>query len=293
MSTYDQLSRSITAATKGIGFWFSILCSLLVSTSVLADSKYRLIADQSYAGHSSQKMDVYLPRTEIKSAPVILMVHGGAWRVGDKASRAVVKNKVDYWIQQGFIFISVNYRLLPEADPITQQQDVAKALAFAQGKAPLWGGSADKFILMGHSAGAHLVSLLSVNALKQYATNIKPWLATVALDSAAFDVIEIMQSNRVARFYRAAFGPDETYWEQASPYHQLENDIPPFLAVCSSQRKDGACDQAERFVKKIQWTNGVARVLPVDLSHRQVNAELGKANAYTAEVDRFIKQALK
>ncbi|MFY0677126.1 MAG: alpha/beta hydrolase [Neptuniibacter sp.] len=293
MPVFNQFSRSINAGTKGIGLWFSILCTLLVSTSVLADSKYRLLADQSYAADPLQKLDIYLPKTEVKSAPVIFMVHGGAWRVGDKSSRAVVKNKVDYWIQKGFIFISVNYRLLPETDPITQQKDVAKALAFAQGKAPLWGGSADKFILMGHSAGAHLVSLLSVNAQKQKSNNIKPWLATVALDSAAFDVIDIMQSNRVARFYREAFGTNETYWEQASPYHQLEDDIPPFLAVCSSQRKDGACDQAERFVRKIQRTNGVAKVLPVDLSHRQVNAELGKINAYTAEVDRFIKQALK
>lgn len=293
MHIFDQLSRSITPDTRGIGLWFSILCTLLTSTSVFADSKYRLLADQPYAAHPLQKMDVYLPKTEVKSAPVIFMVHGGAWRVGDKSSRAVVKNKVNYWVQQGFIFISVNYRLLPDADPITQKEDVAKALAFAQGKAPLWGGSADKFILMGHSAGAHLVSLLSVNALQQNANNIKPWKATIALDSAAFDVIGIMQSNRVARFYREAFGANETYWQQASPYHQLEDDIPPFLAVCSSQRKDGACDQAERFVTKIQHNHGNAEVLPVDLSHRQVNAELGKTNSYTAVVDRFIKQALK
>jgi len=293
MHIFDQLSRSITPDTRGIWLWFSIICTLLTSTSVFADSKYRLLADQPYAADPLQKMDVYLPKTEVKSAPVIFMVHGGAWRVGDKSSRAVVKNKVNYWVQQGFIFISVNYRLLPDADPITQKEDVAKALAFAQGKAPLWGGSADKFILMGHSAGAHLVSLLSVNTLQQNANNIKPWKATIALDSAAFDVIGIMQSNRVARFYREAFGANETYWQQASPYHQLEDDIPPFLAVCSSQRKDGACDQAEKFVRKVQREKGVAKVHPVDLSHRQVNAELGKTNAYTAEVDRFINQALK
>ncbi|MGH1462609.1 MAG: alpha/beta hydrolase [Neptuniibacter sp.] len=293
MHIFDQLSRTFNAGTRGIGFWFSIIAALQASTSVWADSRYRLMVDLPYATHPLQKMDVYLPKAEVKEAPVIFMVHGGAWRVGDKASRAVVKNKVNYWVLQGFIFISVNYRLLPDADPITQKEDVAKALAFAQGKAPLWGGSADKFILMGHSAGAHLVSLLSVNALQQNANNIKPWKATIALDSAAFDVIDIMQSNRVARFYREAFGTNETYWQQASPYHQLEDDIPPFLAVCSSQRKDGACDQAEKFVTKILQNQGNAEVLPVDLSHRQVNTELGKTNAYTAAVDRFIKQALK
>ncbi|MGH1430941.1 MAG: alpha/beta hydrolase [Neptuniibacter sp.] len=293
MHIADQLSRSIMTGIKVLARQLCIIVALLVSTSGYAETEFRLLADVPYGKHSLQTIDVYLPKTEVKAAPVIFMVHGGAWRVGDKSSRAVVKNKVNFWVPRGIIFISVNNRLLPEADPITQQQDVARALAFAQEKAQLWGGSADKFILMGHSAGAHLVSLLSVNKPKVNSKNIKPWKATIALDSAALDVVEIMDSKRVARFYREAFGANVTYWEKASPYHQLENEIPPFLAVCSSQRKDGACDQAEKFVRKVQRKKGVAKVLPVDLSHRQVNAELGKTNAYTAEVDRFIKQALK
>ena len=60
------------------------------------------------------------------------MVHGGAWRMGDKAASNVVENKVARWVPRGVLFISANYRLLPEADALAQANDVARALARAQ-----------------------------------------------------------------------------------------------------------------------------------------------------------------
>jgi hypothetical protein len=68
-------------------------------------------------------------------------VHGArpAWRTRDKASRTVVQNKVVRWVPRGFIFVSANYRLLPEVDPLTQADGIALALATAQAKAASWG----------------------------------------------------------------------------------------------------------------------------------------------------------
>jgi acetyl esterase/lipase len=117
------------------------------------------LRDVAYGSDPAQRMDVYLP-PDAKNAPVLLLVHGGAWRIGDKAHGRVVENKVARWVPQGFVVVSVNYRMLPGADPRVQADDVALALATAQRQAPAWGGDPAKFVLMGHSAGAHLVSLL-------------------------------------------------------------------------------------------------------------------------------------
>lgn len=124
----------------------------------------KLISDMAYGPDEKQRMDVYIPAMA-KGAPVIFMVHGGAWRVGDKAGRGVVENKVARWVPKGIIFISANYRLLPGADPLVQAGDIALAMAKAQANAEKWGGDPAKFVLMGHSAGAHLVSLVSANPL--------------------------------------------------------------------------------------------------------------------------------
>src|SRR5262249_957336 len=99
----------------------------------------RVVRDVPYGKDERQRMDVYLPKNAAGS-PVILMVHGGAWRLGDKGTEPVVENKVTRWVSKGFIFISINYRMLPDAAPMEQAQDVARALAVAQGKAATWGG---------------------------------------------------------------------------------------------------------------------------------------------------------
>ena len=93
----------------------------------------------------------------------MFVVHGGGWRRGDKAARAVVENKVARWTKAGFIVISTNYRLLPAADPIAQAGDLARAVSIAQQRLPAWGGDPDRVVLVGHSAGAHLVALLATD----------------------------------------------------------------------------------------------------------------------------------
>ena len=249
----------------------------------------RLLRNIAYGNDPLQRMDIYLP-AKPDHAPVLFMVHGGGWRLGDKAHRPVVENKVKHWVTTGFIFVSVNYRMLPDTGPLEQSRDVAKALAFAQTKAADWGGDADRFILMGHSAGAHLVALLSAAPDAAYALGAKPWLGTVALDSAAYDVARIMQS-RHPRLYDDAFGNEPAQWTALSPIAVLSDEARPLLAICSSQRRD-SCPQARAYMTKANARKLSASVQPEDLSHAEINAQLGLAGPYTRAVDDFIASLL-
>ncbi|MRW87749.1 alpha/beta hydrolase fold domain-containing protein [Pseudoduganella sp. FT26W] len=242
----------------------------------------RLLADQPYGAHRQQRYDVYLP-ANAERAPVIFMVHGGAWRTGDKASAAVVQNKVRRWTARGIIVVSVNYRLLPGASVAAQAADVAGALAAVQGKAAGWGGDRGKFVLMGHSAGAHLVALL---ASAPVPAGVTPWLGTVALDSAAMDVPALM-AQRHFPFYDAVFGGDAAYWRTVSPLAQLTAGGMPLLAVCSSRRQD-SCSQAEGYAARANALGMRVQVLPQNLSHREINATLGQAGTYTSAVETFL-----
>jgi arylformamidase len=255
----------------------------------------RRIADLPYGQDERQRMDVYLPAPATGStakAPVIVMVHGGAWMVGNKAMPKVVENKVDYWVKQkGYVFVSVGYRLMPQADPLLQARDVATALAKAQGLAASWGGDPAKFILMGHSAGAHLVALLAASPALAREAGAHPWLGTVALDSAALDLERIMRARHM-RFYDKVFGADPAYWRSVSPSAVLAPDATPMLLVCSTQRGDGPCPQAQDFAAKAMAKGVRASVLPQDLTHEQVNATLGLPGAYTEAVDGFMASLL-
>lgn len=265
---------------------FLMFLFIFTSSSYALSSDIKLLSNIPYGEAKEQVLDVYYPSVKQKDAPVIFMVHGGAWRFGDKSSRSVVKNKVAHWVPKGFIFISVNYRILPKIRPIEQAKDIKKAILFSQQNVHKWGGSSKKFILMGHSAGAHLISLISASKHLY----IKPWLGTIAFDSAVYDVPKTMNAPSPKRFYKKAFGKSPIYWKKASPTHILSHKMPPFLAVCSSKRKDDSCIQAKHFVKKAKSYGTDAQFLRFDFSHRKINIELGKDYDYTQQIDEFIQK---
>lgn len=246
--------------------------------------------DLAYGPAADQKLDVYAP-PNAKGAPVIFMVHGGAWMFGDKGAEKVVANKTARWLPKGFVMVMPNYRMLPKNPPVGQAADVGLALAYAQQHAAQWGGDPNRFILMGHSAGAHLVSLVSADPGIALGQGAKPWLGTVALDSASMDVVATMEAGQKKFFYNKVFGSDRQGWAEASPYHRLTGQPKPFLLVCSSKRED-SCAQAERFAAKVKSLGGKAAVLPQALSHGDINGRLGGESEYTVRVDGFMAELL-
>ncbi|MBH2001107.1 MAG: alpha/beta hydrolase [Moraxellaceae bacterium] len=258
--------------------------------NIKTTAKMNSLKNVAYGHHPEQRMDIYFPSqplVEKQPAPLIVMVHGGAWSIGDKNNMAVVKNKVEYWGKRGWIFISINYRLLPGATVQQQTQDVAAALIYIQNHASDWHADPKQLVLMGHSAGAHLVSLLSTRPA-WLTSQPQAWRSTIALDSAAYDVEKIMQA-RHAQFYDQAFGNQPSNWKALSPALQLHQALPNFLAVCSTTRPDQPCIQAQQFVQQAQRLGTQAQLLALPLSHLEINRFLGKNNEYTEAVNQFIQ----
>ena len=240
-----------------------------------------------YGTENKQHFDIYYPSFHIENAPVLFMVHGGGWRIGDKAMTRVVVNKVKRWVPKGFIFISTNYRMVPDLDPIGQATDVVLAIAKAQEEVHKWGGDPNKFVLMGHSAGAHLVSLIATDDSLSHDIVMTPWLGTVSLDSAAYDVERIMRNPHLP-LYDQAFGEyTDAYWREASPFYAINSDTKPILSVYSTRRKD-SYTQAKRFAAKAVALGVKVELLGKDMSHGEINSLLGEDQVYTQEVEVFM-----
>lgn len=245
----------------------------------------QVLRNLAYGPDRLQRMDVYLP-ADARSAPVLLLVHGGGWRRGDKAHDRLVDNKLAHWLPRGVVVVSINYRMLPDTPPDEQARDVAQALAWAQQQASSWGADARRFVLMGHSAGAHLAALVAGDPARLRAAGARAPQAVVLLDSGALDVPQIMNA-RHARLFDQAFGSDPAGWRRVSPQHQLEAGMAPTLLVCSAPRRS-SCEQAEAYARKDHALGGEARVLAERLSHGEINEQLGLPGAYTETVDAFL-----
>ena len=245
-----------------------------------------VLRDLAYGSAPKQTLDVYLPAKQSKNAPVIFIIHGGAWRFGDKAHKGTVQNKVTRWVPKGFIVVSINYPLVPEAGPLDQAKSVAKALAYTQSAAAQWGGDSNKFVLIGHASGAHIATLLNADPQLATAQGAKPWLGTVAIDDFVMDVVELM-SRRHLRSFDRIFGEDPEYWLRVSPARVLAGPSAPILLPCSLAREPH-CKQANLFADAAKRYGSQASVLPVDLSLSDTDRELGVPGPYTEQVESFL-----
>ncbi len=248
----------------------------------------RALRDVAYGADAAQRFDLYLPADAGKSRPlpVIFYVHGGGWANGDKTNPGI-ENKLAFWLPKGYALVSADYRMLPEAKPLEQARDIAAAVDCLAAHAPQWNLDPARIVLMGHSAGAHLVALLGADPRLLRVARPR---GVVSLDSGAIDVARLMSQRFVPQLFKDAFGNDPAYWAQASPFDRLGKDALPMLLVCSSSRRVPMppCDEARAFARKAQGAGVPMQVLPEALNHMQINRDLGLSSDYTAAVSDYI-----
>jgi acetyl esterase/lipase len=254
--------------------------------------------EYAYGSHALQKLDFW-PAAVARPAPLILFVHGGGWKRGDKRT-ATGMQKVEHLTNEGFAFASINYRLVPAATVEQQAADVAVAVAWFRRHAVRLGIDASRIVLMGHSAGAHLVALVGTDAqyLAAAGLSLSDLRGVIALDGACYDVPrQLAAAGPFMRgTYTEAFGSDAGRQRALSPaLQELTPGVPAFL-IAHIDRADGRA-QSEAFAKALMQAGISTEVYGVDgtglLGHLEINRSLGRADyPVTAVVDAWLRKLL-
>jgi alpha-beta hydrolase superfamily lysophospholipase len=124
----------------------------------LENIPYREGAD----GDRDQCLDLFLPRG-LKDYPVVVLVHGGAWMTGDNRACGLYTSVGEFLASRGIGAVLPNYRLSPRIKHPSHVRDIARAFAWSHAHIAEHGGSPERMFLVGHSAGGHLVSLLTTD----------------------------------------------------------------------------------------------------------------------------------
>jgi arylformamidase len=252
---------------------------------------------------SLQKLDLYLPATKkpCDALPVVVWVHGGGWRRGDKKA---VQDKATFFNGLGYAFASINYRLSdPPSDPNrpvfpVHPQDVGAAIAYLQAKHADLPIDGKRIALLGHSAGGHLVALVGtdptyINDAGGDANAVK---CVIANDSEGYDVGErAAQGGIVKRLYDNAFGTDPAVQREASPINHVNDHkpLPDFLIITRGLPRRVAA--AQTFADALTTAGGKAQVVDAKgYTHADVNKKLGGAGetVVTPPVKSFITSCL-
>lgn len=110
-----------------------------------------------YGPEKRQRMDVFLPKNVDSEKPVVMIVHGGAWKFGHKEHMKMIQ---DFLFKENIPSININYRLLKKGILYTDQiSDIADAVKKSNELAPSWNLKPNNFVLLGESAGGHLALL--------------------------------------------------------------------------------------------------------------------------------------
>lgn len=257
---------------------------------------YTVVRDITYAAdHERQKLDVYAA-TAATEQPVMVFIHGGGWSIGDKKNAGT---KPAYFTGEGYVFVSVNYRLSPEVVHPAHVEDVARAIAWVHDSIASYGGDPDRIVVMGHSAGAHLAALVSTNAAPLSAAG-KPLdtiKGTILLDGAGYDIPRQMRfaGREMRDMYIQAFTSDEAVQRDASPIHHVAPDkgIPPFLLIHVADRW-AARVQSENLAEALRDANVSATVHAADgKTHMTVNRDITvNGEPMNEELKRFLAPLL-
>lgn len=205
----------------------SLLCILLVSVAICSLAQpqpgrtqrpgarpfpilpegTKALRDIAYVqnGHERQKLDLFVPPGATNPLPLIIWVHGGAWRAGSKENCPALR-----YLQFGYAVASVNYRLSQHAVFPAQIEDCKAAVRWLRAHAEEHNLNPDRFAAWGSSAGGHLVALLGTTG-----------------NAKGFDVGEHLQFSSRVQAVVDFFGPtDFTQMSKHSPPDSMNHDAP-------------------------------------------------------------------
>lgn len=250
---------------------------LLASTTFAAEPITRRDIAYSEPKNERQTLDVFAPG-EGKDHPIVVWIHGGGWRRGEKTS---VQKKPQAFIEKGFVFVSTNYRFVPNVTVKEMTGDIAKAIRWTRDHAQEFGGNPDSIFVMGHSAGAHLAALVCTDNRYLQAEGV-PFSAIkgcVPVDVSVYDIPKRLKDGGSVppETFQEIFGTTEESHRDFSPAAHVAQakNIPPFLILHVADRPDTKA-QSHWFASKLIEAGVSAMVVAAEgKTHGTINSDLG------------------
>jgi acetyl esterase/lipase len=269
------------------------------------DQAAEIKRDIAYAAPAEERqvLDVYSP-PGAKNLPVVFWIHGGGWEGGDKSS---VQVKPQAFMDKGFVFVSTNYRLLPHVAMETIFRDIAKSIRWVHEHIAEYGGDPQRLLVMGHSAGAQLAALISIDHRYLQAEGLSPAIikGCVPVDGDTYDVPAIIETAETRRRvhglpkltfgHREKFGNDPAKHREFSAVTHVTKDkgIPPFLIMHVAEHPDTSA-QAQRLAGVLKDAAVPVKVFSArESTHNKLNSDLGLPDdPGTKALFEFVAEAL-
>lgn len=201
--------------------------------------------------HQRHVLDVYSPRLKDALTEVVIFIHGGKWKMGNKEMFNYVGIN---FAEKGKTAVLINYRLSPSVTYDEMAMDCARAVKWVYSQIEFYGGNKAKLYLYGHSSGGHLASLISSNPRFFEALEMKnPIKGCVLIDAFGMDMYNFLQKPTPENEWMFdTFTKDEIKWKDASPSQFVDENTPKFLLFVGERTHDIIYKDVKKFSKLLE-----------------------------------------
>jgi acetyl esterase/lipase len=224
--------------------------------------------DVAYGKDVKQRMDLYFPVQKSSNAPVLLFLHGGGFREGDRKQYGYV---AEPFAKQGILTVVASYRLTPAFSHPAQPDDAKALVAWIYSNIAKYGGNPNAIYVSGHSAGAILTADIGVDL---------SWMDAAKVPRSALrGIVPISGSYDLRNAQRKEYLPTPEAEEKASPLLHVNAPAPLALVVYGSQ-EERLKEPSAALVKAIETKGSKARTLNLEgKDHAGAVWELSDANS--------------
>jgi acetyl esterase/lipase len=210
---------------------------------VTADVDYVAAAD--YAD-KKDRLDIYAPEGA-SGAPVIVSIHGGGLRAGDKSGQTFVGQR---FASAGQVTVVVNHRLSPGVMHPAHIEDIAAAVAWTKKNIAKHGGDPQRLFVIGHSAGAYLAALLVLDPKYLATHGLTPRDIRGVVPVSGFFYVD--RPGVAPDRPRDTWGTDVNVWKAASPATYLSANVPPLLLLYADGDDEWRRKQQDEFASALR-----------------------------------------
>jgi acetyl esterase/lipase len=241
--------------------------------------------------NAPQQMDVYFPAAG-GPWPALVYVHGGAWMHGDKSEAGMFARIMT---AQGYLVVSLDYRLYPAAQFPAMIQDVKCAIRSLRANAAQYNLDPNRIGAVGVSAGGHLVGLLGTTDISA-GWDVGEYLDQSSRVQAVIVMAGVMDLSRkfpnadIEAMKRVGFG--EYNVVEASPISHVTPDDPPFLLIHGDRDELVPVEQSQVMYDRLIQENVPAQLVVVQNARHSMTAPGGATTPTFLEINQIIMDFL-
>ncbi len=208
----------------------------------------------NYGDHPRQKLDIYPVKAKNdQPSPVLIFFYGGRWKQGKRSWYGPLGRLL---ARQGMTVVVPDYRLYPEVRFPVFVQDAGRVVEWVWHHIHEYGGDTRRIFLMGHSAGAHIASLLALDQRYLQAHNLEAQsLAGMIGLAGPYDFLPFEDDE-----LKDTFAPEVQY-PDSQPINFADGKNPPLLLLHGSKDKIVGAGNSKRLWKRIIEKGGQARMV--------------------------------